>query len=188
MCCDGSKQFVWNIDTKRQASLLYAKYVANIINIIKQLHVLLLLASSESWMCPRPGLASGEPWLCLLPEVGLGRVVIVSPARGWPRASRDCISRLGPCWVGRWVGGVGHLPEHYPRCPRASQRCTACPGLASGESWLDLPFEVGLGWGVTASPSRRWPWARRDWFSRPSLASGESWLRLWKGNVPLGHF
>jgi hypothetical protein len=65
-----------------------------------------------------PGLVSGESWMRLPPEVtlesclrlspevslgrvmtayhpryGVGRMVIVSPARGWPRASRDYLSR-----------------------------------------------------------------------------------------------
>jgi hypothetical protein len=85
--------------------------------------------------------------------------VIASPTQGWSKASRDYVSfqvvasgeldvgelvSRSPLDLGQWrvvmlvrlvelVGGVGHLPEHLPRCPRAGQKCAACPELASGE-------------------------------------------------------
>jgi hypothetical protein len=79
------------------------------------------------------GLASHD---CLSPEVGLGRIVTASPARGWPRASRDYVSR-----------------------PRLASRAVTVsrPRLASGESRLCLPPEVGLKRAMTASHARGWP-------------------------------
>jgi hypothetical protein len=45
------------------------------------------------WLLLPPEVASDESWLLLPPGVGLGRVMTTSPAWGWPRSSRDCISR-----------------------------------------------------------------------------------------------
>jgi hypothetical protein len=40
-------------------------------------------------------MTSGESLLSVPSSLGLGRVVIVSPAREWPRKSRGCLSRFG---------------------------------------------------------------------------------------------
>jgi hypothetical protein len=42
--------------------------------------------TSRDRLLPEVGLASRD---CLPPRVGLGRVMSVFPARGWPRARRD---------------------------------------------------------------------------------------------------
>jgi hypothetical protein len=71
------------------------------------------------------------------PEVGLERVVTASATWGWPRASRDRVSRPRLTSGESFEvldGGVGHLREHRPRCPRASQKCPAGPRFVVGES------------------------------------------------------
>jgi hypothetical protein len=73
----------------------------------------------------------------------------MSHARGWPRASATV--SLARCW------------------PRASHDCVFCL-LASSESCLRLPPEVGLGRTITVSPDRGWPRASRD--LGPSLGVG----------------
>jgi hypothetical protein len=40
-----------------------------------------------------PEMPSGESKMCCFSGVDLGRVVTTSPARDWPRASCDCVSR-----------------------------------------------------------------------------------------------
>jgi hypothetical protein len=78
--------------------------------------------------------------------VGLGRLVIASPVRGWPRAHWSTESwsagpaldlgqqRVGqPVRLAELVGRVRHLSEHRSRCPRARRKCAACLGLASDE-------------------------------------------------------
>jgi hypothetical protein len=78
-------------------------------------------ANRDCVSCMR--LALGELELRLPSEVGLERVIIVSPARSWSRASHDCAQS--------WS--------------RANRDCVSRPRLSSGESKLRLPSEVGLG-------------------------------------------
>jgi hypothetical protein len=52
----------------------------------------------------------------VLPEVGIGRVVIASPAWGWPRASRDCVSRPGLALTRR---GLGRNLQSLPWVPHS---------------------------------------------------------------------
>jgi hypothetical protein len=129
-------------------------YVTNIINIVKQLYVLLLLASVESWLCLPPGLVSGESWLRLLLEVGIGRIMTISP----PIIGLGRVVTGSPARGWHWVrllprGSLGGFVTVCPgrSWPRTSRDCVSRLALASGESWLDLPPEVGLGQVVTAS-------------------------------------
>jgi hypothetical protein len=92
-----------------------------------------------SWAPSAPSLEMplGELEMHCLSGVGLERAVTTSPARDWPRACHDRVSCPGltSCELfAELVSGVGPLLEHRPRCPRASQKCAAWPGLASGDS------------------------------------------------------
>jgi hypothetical protein len=90
----------------------------------------------------------------------LGQVRNVLLIRGWPRASRDCVSRpwvaSGESWLHLPPGvGFGWAVTVSPArgWPWARCDCISRPRLASGEWWLRLPPEVGLGRVVTTSPA-----------------------------------
>jgi hypothetical protein len=102
-------------------------------------------------------------------HISLSKVVSASPARGWPRAIRDCISLSGPCRVGQ----------------RSRAHFAASLEMPSGKSEVRCLSRVGLGRVVTASPAWGWPRASCDYVSLPGLTSGKSWLHISPG-VGLG--
>jgi hypothetical protein len=88
---------------------------------------ILVVARGHALLGKSSGGPSSGPWSVstLTPEVILGRVVIASLTRGWPRASFDCFSRQSWPW--------------------ASRNCVSYSRLASGEPEQCLTSEVGLG-------------------------------------------
>jgi hypothetical protein len=88
---------------------------------------ILVVARGHALLGKSSGGPSSGPWSVstLTPEVSLGRVVIASLARDWPRASFDCFSRQSWPW--------------------ASRNCVSYSRLASGEPEQCLTSEVGLG-------------------------------------------
>jgi hypothetical protein len=105
-------------------------------------------------------------------------LVIVSPVRGWPQASRDCASRpglaSGPPSDESWLHLLPsdeswlHLPpsseswlrllpsdESWLHLPPSDESWLCLP--PSSESWLCLPPEVGLERVMTVSPTQKWP-------------------------------
>jgi hypothetical protein len=121
---------------------------------------ILVVARGHALLGKSSGGPSSGPWSVstLTPEVILGRVVIASLTRGWPRASFDCFSRQSWPW--------------------ASRNCVSYSRLASGEPEQCLTSEVGLGWVRTASPVRGWPRASRNNIFRSRLASDVTKHRL----------
>jgi hypothetical protein len=105
----------------------------------------------------------------LLPEVGLKRGVITSPAQGWPPVSRDCVSRLGFVSDEAWL--------HLPPGVGLRQAVTTCaargwPSVSSAKGFprdalLPDPVEVteargegevasrGISHGGGGGPARR---------------------------------
>jgi hypothetical protein len=138
-------------------------------------HISLLVGhlSEHRSLCPRVSrkyaacsvLASGEPWLRLSPEVGLEWVLTASLARGWPRASRDFISRLGVA-SSELIGGelvsrsaIKPMKSWSVGLPcRVGWRSWAPFGasseMPSGESKMCCLSRVDLRRVVTVSPAR----------------------------------
>jgi hypothetical protein len=141
--CDGSKKWYWATNI----TMICKICVATIINIVKQLHVLLPLASGESWLCHPP-------------RVGLGRVVTAFPARGRPRASRDWISRPRLASDELWL----RLPPKVG----LGQVVTVSPT----RGWLRRVVVASpvQGWpraSCDSSPTRGWPRTSHDYVSYP---------------------
>jgi hypothetical protein len=138
------------------------------------------VALGEVWLRLPP-----EAWLRLLPRNGLGRAVTVSPTRGQPWASRECV--LSP--QGSLGRGVTVSPAQG--WPHAKCDCVSRPRLASSEPWLRLPPggwprasrecvispEGDLERAMTTSPARGHPLVSRVY----EVALGESRLCLPSG-------
>jgi hypothetical protein len=167
----------------------YFYYCRSIVrNILGRVGNVLLvrgwLRTSRDWVSHPSRLVSDESRLRLPPEVGLGRVVTDCPARGG----------LGQVVTASPIGdGLGRVmtTSSTRGWHQASRDSVSREGMASGESSLPLPPEVGLGQVVAASlarvslgrvvtdcPTRGWPRVSRDCVSFTGLASGDLWLCL----------
>jgi hypothetical protein len=131
--------------------------------------------SCDSISCTR--LASGESWMRLPFRLDIRRVGVTMDSKSYTIRFKDQIE-LGsiPIFIQFWTK-IYLVPYHFV--------------THTGESWLLLPLELGLGrvvtvspawgglgWVLTAYPTRGWPEASRDNISHLGLASSESWLSL----------
>jgi hypothetical protein len=96
------------------------------------------LRMGESWF------RSGEPWMRIPSEDGLRWAKTVSPIRGWPWASRDCVSRCG--WPRANRNHVSHRGWH-----QASRDYLRRVMTVSGESWLSRASHNYLGRPMASS-------------------------------------